>query len=141
MRSTGKRVLPAAVECGLPATDRFLHRPKFVYNRYTLIFFFGQHFIFIALYTVNDTSTFCKSMGSIALYVIYCATPQFIFYTLKMLAKDFYLIISSDESTTIFLIGKNVLANNENSQCLKCGSAMHLYLRIRREVRKGKFTL
>ena len=49
-----------------------------------------------------------------------------------MLAKDFYLIISSEESTTNFLIGKNVLANNGNAQCVKCGSDMNLYLRKKR---------
>jgi len=54
-------------------------------------------------------------MGSIAQYAIYCATPQFIFYTLNM-TKDFYFIISSDESTTSF---------NENANCIKCGSAMN----------------
>ncbi|CAI6360378.1 unnamed protein product [Macrosiphum euphorbiae] len=58
-----------------------------------------------------------------------------------MLAKDFYSIISSDESTTNFLISKNLVANNENAECNKCGSAMNLYLRkvVRREVRKGEF--
>ncbi|KAF0725523.1 protein FAM200A-like, partial [Aphis craccivora] len=86
--------------------------------------------ILIALYTDNNTSTFCKSIGSIAQYVIYCATPHFntIFYTPNMLAKDFYSIISSDESTTNFLINKNLVANNENAECIKCGSAMNLYL-------------
>jgi len=54
-------------------------------------------------------------MGSIAQYVIYCVTPQFIFYILNMLAKAFYLIISGDESTTNFLIGKHVVANNGNA--------------------------
>jgi len=37
--------------------------------------------------------------------------------------------MSSDESTTNFLIGKNVLANNENAQCNKCGSEMNLNVR------------
>jgi len=50
-----------------------------------------------------------------------------------MLAKYFYLITSSDESTTNFLTSKNFLANNENSQCNKCGSEMNLYI-IRRYV-------
>jgi len=49
-----------------------------------------------------------------------------------VLAKDFYLILNSDESTTNFLIGKNVLANNENAQCVKCGCDMNLYLRTER---------
>jgi len=43
-------------------------------------------------------------MGLIAQYGIYCATPQFIFYTPNMLANDFYSIISSDELTIIFLM-------------------------------------
>ncbi|XP_025405561.1 uncharacterized protein LOC112679839 isoform X2 [Sipha flava] len=84
--------------------------------------------MFIALYTDNNISKCCKSMGSIAQYVINCAT-QFIFYTFSMLEKDFYSIISSDESTTNFLISKNIVANNENTECIKCGSAMNLYLR------------
>jgi len=46
-----------------------------------------------------------------------------------MFASDLYLIISSDESTTNFLIGKNVLANNENAQCNKCGREINLYVR------------
>jgi hypothetical protein len=49
-----------------------------------------------------------------------------------MLAKDFYSIISSDESTTNFLISKNTVANNENAECIKCVSAMNLYLRKER---------
>jgi len=49
-----------------------------------------------------------------------------------MLAKDFYSIISSDKLTTNFLISKNFVANNENSECIKCGSAMNLYLRKER---------
>jgi len=47
-------------------------------------------------------------MVSLDQYAIYCATPQFIFNTLNMLAKDFYLVISSDESTTNFLTSKNL---------------------------------
>ncbi|KAF0771344.1 protein FAM200A-like [Aphis craccivora] len=60
-------------------------------------------------------------IGSIAQYVIYCATPHFntIFYTPNMLAKEFYSIISSDESTTNFLMSKNLVENNENSECIK----------------------
>jgi len=55
-----------------------------------------------------------------------------IFYTPNMLAKEFYSIISSEESTTNFLISKNLVANNENSECIKCGSTMNLYLRKER---------
>jgi len=55
-----------------------------------------------------------------------------------MLAKDFYLIISRVELTIIFLISKNVLANNENAECLKCTNDM-IYTNMRREVKKGKF--
>lgn len=48
-----------------------------------------------------------------------------------MLAKDFYLIIRSDESTTHFVI--NIfLVNNENAKCNKCGSEMNLHV-IRKE--------
>lgn len=82
----------------------------------------------------NNTSTFCKSVGSKAQYVTYCATLQFIrTHTINIFGKDFYLIISSDESTTNFLFSKKVLENNENAECFKCGNAMKLYLH-----RKGK---
>jgi hypothetical protein len=49
-----------------------------------------------------------------------------------MLAKDFYSIISIDKSTTNFLIRKNLVENNENAECIKCGSGMNLYLRKER---------
>lgn len=49
-----------------------------------------------------------------------------------MLAKEFNSIISSDESTTNFLMSKNLVENNENAECIKCGSTMNLYLRKER---------
>jgi len=59
-----------------------------------------------------------------------------------MLAKYFYLIISSDESTTNFLISKNVLANNENGQLInnKYGSDMYTYVRKEAKI-KERFRL
>jgi hypothetical protein len=51
-------------------------------------------------------------------------------HALNRMANDFYLILSNDKSTTNFLISNYVLTNNENTECLKYGSAMNLYLRI-----------
>lgn len=55
-----------------------------------------------------------------------------------MLAKYFYLIISSDESSTKVLISKNVLANNENVQSDKCGSEMNFYIHFGKGAKKGE---
>jgi len=41
-------------------------------------------------------------MGSIAQYVIYCATPQFIFYTPNMLQKIFIKLLVVINQPQIF---------------------------------------
>lgn len=43
----------------------------------------------------------------------------------KMLAEQFYDIIHNEESTTNFLIAKNLLVHFENIYCDKCGSEMN----------------
>jgi len=39
-----------------------------------------------------------------------------------------FLIISCGQSTTNFLVTKNVLLNNKNAQCNKCESELNLYI-------------
>lgn len=64
--------LPAAVGCNLHETGQFLYRPKFIFNKYSLIFF-SVKILFKALYFMtfnNNTSIICKSMGSNVQYII-----------------------------------------------------------------------
>jgi hypothetical protein len=60
-----------------------------------------------------------------AQYITYCATLQYMQSYTQYVGKHFYLIITSDESITNFLISNYVLANNENATCLKCESSMN----------------
>lgn len=55
-----------------------------------------------------------------------------------MLAKDFHLIRSSDESTKKFLTNKKVLVNNEN--IIDRPSDMNLYV-CKEVLRKNSFSL